>query len=141
MIFLAAAALLGVGISPTTASNSDAHRFTLACQSQNPNAPIHEYIVDVNLDLRSYYIDTRFGGLDEVDSAHEDRILFRHNGRDVHGLPMFILIEYDRTSGGWYNTVGFDYRHHAGAKPDAICKMIPAREKFMADRKYDAPNQ
>ena len=137
--------LVGVGASPVTAVNPsshiDGHRFTLSCESENPKAPIRTYFVDVNLDRQSYYVDTQFGGLDEIDATYDDRILFRRNGRDVHGLPMFFLNEYDRANGYWYYTVGFDGRHHAGAKPDAICRLLPARENFRADQRYDAPNK
>jgi hypothetical protein len=129
------AILMSAPASAVDASNSSS-RFTLSCESQNPKAPIPKYLIDVNLDRRSYYVDTQFGGLDEVDAAYDDRILFRRNGRDVHGLPMFVLNEYDRSSGYWFYTVGSDRRHHPGTKPDAICSAVPAREHFKADVSY-----
>ena len=136
-------ALICVGASSAAKAgnlpNTEARRFTLSCESQRPNAPFRTFLIDVNLEQRSYFVDTQFGGLDEVETADEHKILFRRHGHDTHGLPFFFLNQYDRANGHWYETIGSD-GPRVGAKPDAICKIIAPREHFMADQKYNAEN-
>jgi hypothetical protein len=119
-----------------------AARFTLVCDTsyKRPVPPITNYVIDVNLNLNSYYVDSQFGGLDEIDSADSEKIVFRRHRTDMHGLNMFTLQEYYRADGHLYWDIARSMRK-PGTLPDAICSLKPPRQNFTADSKYHASNQ
>jgi hypothetical protein len=141
LALLCLVALCGMTEGTEERSVEVAKRFTLVCDTsyKRPVPPITNYVIDVNLNLSSYYVDTQFGGLDEIDSADSEKIVFRKHRTDMHGLRRFTWQEYYRADGHVYWDVPRSKRK-PGTLPDAICSLAPARENFMADSKYHAPN-
>lgn len=110
-------------------------RFTLTCHSlKNPRPPSPTWVVDVNLDLLTYYVDT-VGGRDAIASDDGNRITFWRWGPDLDGVPMGRQEAFDRSDGHWYFSVRSD---GAPTPPDGVCTTSPPREAFMADVKHTA---
>ena len=134
------AVVAGVALLATaaTADSHDLRRFTLVCTSaKTPRPPIPTWVVDVNLDLLTYYVESWSGGPNEIASDDGNRITFRRWRRDMHGVPMATQEAFDRSDGHWYFSVRSD---GALMVPDAICTQSLPREGFRADVKYTLPS-
>jgi hypothetical protein len=133
-------ALFAMGLSsPALAqpgSTVNPRRFTLECESPKiPPPPFPAWVTDVNLDLRTYYVETQFGGPDEIVSDDGNRIMFRSWRFGVHGLPVGRPEAFDRADGHFY----FNPRTDRATPPDAICRVSPPRKGFKADEKFIGP--
>ena len=127
---------MGISIASLAqpAQPASLRQFTLLCKTQKaPPPPIPSWVIDVNLDLMTYYADTQFGGLDEIMSDDGRWLTFLKWGYDVHGLPTATQDVFDRNDGHWYFSVKPD---SAVTPPDAICDMNPPRENFKAHVKF-----
>jgi len=133
--------LLALGLSSLAhtqpASTTSPRRFTLKCESPKaPAPPFPEWMIDVNLDLKTYYVDTQFGGPDEIASDDGNRLVLWRWRFGVHGLPSGSQEAFDRADGHYYFQLRTD---GAPTPPDAICQILPPRAGFMADEKFVGP--
>ncbi|MFC4254015.1 hypothetical protein GRI97_01190 [Altererythrobacter xixiisoli] len=131
--------IAGMVLSATglAADSPDPRRFTLTCVStKEPRPPIQTWIVDVNLDLLTYYVDGQFGGPNEIASDDGNRITFFLWGPDMHGVQIASQQAFDRSDGHWYFVVRTD---GASMSADAICTQSLPREGFKADDRYTRP--
>jgi hypothetical protein len=93
-------------------------------------------VVDVNLNLMTYYADTQFGGLNEIKNDDGEKITFLRWGRGLHNYPMASAEIFDRINGYWY----FSPRNDGvNLHPDAVCTINSPRENFKADIKFSRP--
>lgn len=130
-----------VNISTPTIANpygtDKLRKFTLTCTSSKvPSPPIPTWVVDVNLDLMSYYVESQFGGLNEIKSDDGKMLIFYRWGCDMHGVPMATLETFDRENGNWYFSPTPDV---AMSKPDAKCIISPPRDNFKAEITFSRP--
>ncbi|MBA2935458.1 hypothetical protein HZF05_15330 [Sphingomonas sp. CGMCC 1.13654] len=126
--FLLASLLLSTAASAAVAQTSEG-KFRLECTSlSKPAPPMPKFVIDVNLDLMSYF--SGVGGLDEVDHFDKSEIVFRRHGCDPHGLPCFTTERFDRQSGSLY------FSDNRDGQPNATCSVEPAAADFRATSKY-----
>jgi hypothetical protein len=130
-----ATAFVAVATTARAQPDQPQKRFTLVCRSTQTVVPppIPTWVVDVNLDLRTYFVDTQFGGLGEIVSDNGRRISLLLWRPGLHGLPTGGPETFDRSDGHWYfSALG----EGPPTGPDAFCTVSPPRDDFKADRKY-----